>query len=183
MLSANGFTMSIDKVQTIQDWPKPQKVKDIQSFLSFADFYCRFIYNYSDITVLLTRLTRNGNPWAFTEECRGPFNYLNKAFTLASILSHWVPNRPMAVETNTSDYALGTILSLFDDEGVLNPVAFHSQTFTGAKLNYDVHDKELLAIFEAFQHWRHYLEGSSSPIDVVTDHKNFEYFATMKLLT
>jgi RNase H-like domain found in reverse transcriptase len=87
------------------------------------------------------------------------------------------------VETDASDYALGAILSLFDEEGVLHPVAFHSRTFTGAKLNYNVHDKELLAIFEAFQRWQHYLEGSGSPIDVVTDHKNLEYFATTKLLT
>src|SRR6266436_6237088 len=62
-------------------------------------------------------------------------------------------------------------------------MAFHSRTFTGAELNYDVHDKELLAIFEAFQRWRHYLEGTPTPIDVVTDHKNLEYFSTTKLLT
>jgi RNase H-like domain found in reverse transcriptase len=55
--------------------------------------------------------------------------------------------------------------------------------FTSPELNYDVHDKELLAIFEAFQHWRHYLKGSADPIDVVTDHKNLEYFSTTKLLT
>ena len=51
------------------------------------------------------------------------------------------------------------------------------------ELNYDVHDKELLAIFEAFKIWQHYLEGSASPIDVVTDHKNLEYFSTTKVLT
>jgi RNase H-like domain found in reverse transcriptase len=175
--------MSVDKVQTIQDWPEPWKVKDIQSFLGFANFYRRFIYNYSDITVPLTRLTRKGTPWVFTEEFQESFNFLKKAFTSAPILSHWVPDRPLVVETDTSDYALGAILSLFDEEGILHPVAFHSRTFTSAELNYDVHDKELLAIFEAFQHWRHYLEGSGSPIDVVTDHKNLEYFATTKLLT
>jgi RNase H-like domain found in reverse transcriptase/Reverse transcriptase (RNA-dependent DNA polymerase) len=183
MLSADGLTMSVDKVQTIQDWPEPRKIKDIQSFLGFANFYRRFIYNYSNITVPLTRLTRKGTPWLFTEECRESFNFLKKAFTSAPILSHWVPNRPLVMETDASDYALGAILSLFDEEGVLHPVAFHSRTFTGAKLNYDVHDKELLAIFEAFQRWRHYLEGSGSSIDVVTDHKNLEYFATPKLLT
>jgi RNase H-like domain found in reverse transcriptase len=75
----------------------------------------------------------------------------------------------MVMETDASDYALGAILSLFDDEGVLHPVAFHSRTFTGAELNYNVHDKELLATFKAFQHWQHYLEGSGSPIDVVTE--------------
>jgi RNase H-like domain found in reverse transcriptase/Reverse transcriptase (RNA-dependent DNA polymerase) len=155
MLSADGLTMSIDKFQTIKDWPEPWKIKDIQSFLGFTNFYCCFIYNYSDIAVPLTRLTRKGTPWVFNKECQESFNYLKKAFTLAQILSHWVPDRPLLVETDTLDYALNSILSLFDEEGVLHPVAFHSQTFTGAELNYNVHDKELLAIFEAFQHWRH----------------------------
>ena len=59
----------------------------------------------------------------------------------------------------------------------------HSRSFNSAELNYDTHDKELLAIFEAFKHWWQYLEGSRSPIDVVTNHKNLEYFATTKILT
>jgi len=63
------------------------------------------------------------------------------------------------------------------------PIAFYSQTFSALELNYDIHDKELLAIFEAFKIWRHYLEGSALPIDVVTDHKNLEYFSTTKILT
>ena len=62
-------------------------------------------------------------------------------------------------------------------------IAFHSCTFMPPELNYNVHDKELLAIFEAFKIWCHYLEGSLTPIDVVTDHKNLEYFSTTKLLT
>ena len=87
------------------------------------------------------------------------------------------------METDASDYALVAILSAYDVEGALHPIAFHSQTFTGPELNYDVHDKELLAIFKVFKQWRHYLEGSAEPIDIVTDHKNLEYFSTMKLLT
>jgi Reverse transcriptase (RNA-dependent DNA polymerase) len=69
MLSADGLTMSEDKIQMIRDWPEPRRVKDIQSFLGFANFYRHFIHNYSDITVPLTRLTWKGIPWAFTEEC------------------------------------------------------------------------------------------------------------------
>jgi len=65
----------------------------------------------------------------------------------------------------------------------IHPVVFHSRTFSALELNYDVHDKELLAIFKAFKIWRHYLEGSALPIDVVTDHKNLEYFSTTKVLT
>ena len=54
--------------------------------------------------------------------------------------------------------------------------------FSALELNYDIYNKELLAIFEAFKIWQHYLEGSTSPIDVVTDHKNLEYFSTTKTL-
>ena len=70
-----------------------------------------------------------------------------------------------------------------DSEGDIHPIAFHSCTLNLTELNYDTHDKELLAIFEAFTIWRHYLEGSRLKINVVTDHKNLEYFSTTKMLT
>jgi len=68
-LSPNGLTMLQDKVTTICDWPEPRKVKDIQSFLGFANFYHRFIFNYSDIVVPLTRLTWKDAPWDFSDVC------------------------------------------------------------------------------------------------------------------
>ena len=86
------------------------------------------------------------------------------------------------METDTSDYALTTILSIVNEENEVHPVAFHSHTFTMAELNYDTHDKELLAIFEAFNIWQYYLEGPACPINVVTDYKNLEYFSTTKIL-
>src|SRR5882724_9765999 len=76
MLSPKGLTMSLYKFQVIQDWPVPQKVKDIQSFLSFANFYCCFIYGYSEITVPLTHLTCKGTPWHFSDECHSTFEAL-----------------------------------------------------------------------------------------------------------
>jgi len=76
------------------------------------------------------------------------------------------------VETNTSDYALAAILSIMTKDNEIHPIVFYSQTFFTLELNYNVHDKELLAIFEAFKIWQYYLEGSASPINVVTDHKN-----------
>jgi len=92
-------------------------------------------------------------------------------------------NPSKIVETDISDYALAAILSIVNEDNKVHPVAFHSHTFTVAELNYDTHNKELLAIFEAFKIWRHYLEGSAYPIDVVTDYKNLEYFSTTKVLT
>ena len=183
ILSRDGLTMAESKIKAILDWPEPRKVRDIQSFLGFANFYRRFIHNYSEIVLPLTRLTRKGVPWDFDQKCRDSFNALKSAFTSAPVLHHWVPDHQITVETDASDYAIAGILSITSDSGELHPVAFHSRTLSGAELNYDTHDKELLAIFEAFKTWRHYLEGSATPIDVVTDHKNLEYFSTSKILT
>jgi len=178
ILSPTGLSMDPAKVQTIQDWPEPRKVKDVQSFLGFANFYRRFIHEYSDIVVPLTRLTRKDLKWNFSDACRDAFNKLKTAFQSAPVLTHWIPDTPITVETDASDYAIAAILSITLSNGEIHPVAFHSRTLSAPELNYDTHDKELLAIFEAFQKWRHYLEGSGSPVDVVTDHKNLEYFAT-----
>jgi hypothetical protein len=153
ILSPAGLTMASDKVQTIQDWPEPRRVKDIQSFLGFANFYQRFIYNFSDITVPLTRLTRKNIPFNFGNKECDAFNYLKSAFTSTPILTHWIPDRPIIVETDASDYALAAILSIELENGEIHPVAFHSRSFNPTKLNYDVHDKELFAIFEAFHIW------------------------------
>ena len=140
--------MSPDKIQTISDWPEPRKVKDIQSFLGFTNFYCRFIFNYSDIVVPLTRLTRNDAPWNFSEDCRRSFNALKHAFTTAPILTHFIPDTPIIVETNASDYAVAGILSITCADREICPVAYYSWTLTTLELNYDTHDQELLTIFD-----------------------------------
>ena len=94
-LSPDGLTMSQDKVTAICNWPKPRKVKDIQSFLGFANFYHHFIFNYSNIVVPLTWLTRKDAPWNFSEDCRRSFNRLKEAFTTAPILTHYQPGAPI----------------------------------------------------------------------------------------
>ena len=87
------------------------------------------------------------------------------------------------MKTDASDYALTTVLSIVNKENQLYLVTFHSCTFTIVELNYDIHDKELLAIFEAFKIWQHYLESLAYSIDVVIDHKNLKYFSTTNVLT
>ena len=190
-----GLKMDESKVQTIRDWLRPRNVRDIQSFLGFANFYRRFIHNYSDLTVPLTRLTRKSSRWDWTPSCQDSFDSLKNSFTSAPVLAHWQPNSKITIETDASDYAIAVIISInpsptdlaSDSDSApkpdLHPIAFHSRTLNPTELNYDTHDKELLAIFEAFRVWRHYLEGSEHVIDVVTDHKNLEYFATTKMLT
>jgi len=153
VLSPSGLTMSDAKVKTIQEWLEPKKIKNIQSFLGFANFYRCFIFNYSNIVILLTHLTRKNTSWNFDDKYRMVFNTLKQAFISAPILMHWVLDIQLVVETNVSDYALAAILFIMTKNNEIYPIAFHSQTFSTPELNYDVHDKELLAIFKAFKIW------------------------------
>ena len=113
ILSPSGLTMAADKVQVIQDWPEPWKIKDIQSFLGFANFYRHFIPHYSNIAILLTCLTRKGSTWDFSDKCCSTFNTLKKAFTTAPVLMHRIPGSPLIIETDTLDYTLAAILSTY----------------------------------------------------------------------
>ena len=111
--------MAADKVQVIQDWPEPRKIKDIQYFLGFANFYRCFIPHYSNIAVLLTRLTHKGSAWDFSDKCASAFNTLKKAFTTAPVLMHWILGSLLIIEMDASDYTLTAILStvsLMDNE-------------------------------------------------------------------
>ena len=120
----------------------------------------------------------------FHWECkqREVFEKLKKKFILAPILASFNPEKKIILETNASDQALGSCLSQPNAEKQLHPVAYRSRKFSGPELNYDVHNKELLAIVDAFEEWRAYLKGSRYPIVVYSDHKNLSYFTTtMKL--
>jgi len=134
ILSPSGLTMSDDKIKIIQDWPESKKVKNIQSFLGFANFYHWFIFNYLDIVIPLTHLTQKDIPWKFDSSCQDAFNSLKKAFIFTPILTHWIPD--------VSDYALTAILSIVNEDNEVHSVAFHSHTFTAAELNYNTHNKE-----------------------------------------
>jgi len=153
ILSSSGLTMSNNKVKIIQDWLEPKKVKDIQFFLDFSNFYYQFIFNYLDIIILLTHLTQKDISWKFDFFCHDAFNSLKKAFISTSILTHWIHNTQLIMETNALNYALTAILSIVNEENEVYPVVFHSCTFTTAELNYNTYDKELLAIFKAFKIW------------------------------
>jgi hypothetical protein len=104
------------------------------------------------------------------------------AFTSAPILIHPDPAKPFIVETDASNFALGAILSQFGIDGLLHPVAFYSQKLTSAEINYQVYDKELLAIITTFKQWRRYLAGVQHRVQILTDHKNLLYFTTTRTL-
>src|SRR6266481_3505334 len=117
MLSLSGLGMAQNKIQAIQDWPEPHKVRDIQSFLGFVNFYCRFIYGYSVIAVPLMHLTKKNIPWDWSDKFQTSINTLKKAFTMAPVLTHWILDTPIMIETDASDYALAAVQLVYHWEG------------------------------------------------------------------
>lgn len=125
-------------------------------------------------------LTKKGGAFDFDAPCMKPLNLLKKLFTEAPILKSFDWERDVIVETDSSDHVSAGVLSQYHDEGILHPVAFFSKKLTPTECNYEIYDKELLAIIRRFEEWRPELEGTPSPIRVITDHKNLEYFMSTK---
>ena len=127
IVSGHGLKMDKTKVQTILDWPEPRNLKALQSFLGFANFYQKFIFNYSKKTCHLSSLTKKDIKCEFDPEAQKQFEALKLAFTTAPILQHFNPELSTTIETDASDYALGAILSqVLGNPKVKHPVAFNS---------------------------------------------------------
>jgi len=179
--TTEGLKMDPKKVEAIVSWEVPKTVRDVQCFLGFANFYRIFIKNYSQVAAPLTRLTCK-DKFEWGPQAEKAFQDLKMAFTTAPILVHPDFTKAFYLETDASDFALGAVLSQMGIERKLHPVAFYSRKFSAAEINYEIHDKELLAIVDSFQEWRHFLEGAAHPVTVYTDHKNLEYFMSARVL-
>ncbi|KAK3575266.1 hypothetical protein QTP86_023382 [Hemibagrus guttatus] len=132
----------------------------------------------------LTSLLR-GKPkkLTWTDQARTAFQQLKNCFTTAPILQHPDPDLPFVVEVDASSSGLGVVLSQRHGEpGKLHPCAFYSRKLTSTEVNYDVGNRELLAIKAALEKWRHWLEGVRHPFQVLTDHRNLEYLRGVKRL-
>ncbi|MBW0583152.1 hypothetical protein O181_122867 [Austropuccinia psidii MF-1] len=181
VVSSEGLKMDQAKVQQILNWPPPRNLKALQSFLGFANFYRRFIKNYSKKISSLTSFLKKDSHFPLNEEALRQFHQLKEAFTTAPILSHFDPSLPTIVETDASDYALGAVLSQISDSGK-NPIACDSCKCLPAELNYEIHDKELLGIVWALKRWRAFLLSLSSSFEVFTNHSALQYFMSSKIL-
>ena len=142
VMSALGVQMEDEKIKAIKSWPEPNLVQDIQVFIGFANFYWRFIQGFSKVAAPLTSILKTGltantlsqklrvdqalneklskskNPAFLTANARQAFIQLRQGFTEAPILSHFDPERHIRIETDTSGYAIGSVLSqLTSDSG------------------------------------------------------------------
>jgi hypothetical protein len=181
IISDKGVQMDPAKVNSVLAWPAPQSVHDIQVFLGFANFYRRFIEGFSRIVTPITALLKKRIPFRWTKAAQDGFDKLKSSFTTAPILRHFDPNRPAIIEADSSDYAAGGVLSQRDEDGKLHPCAFYSRKYNATELNYEIYDKEMLAVVECLETWRHHLEGSGNKTTIFSDHKNLLWFTETKI--
>ena len=102
----------------------------------------------------------------------------DSSFSTAPILAMWQEDRETVLETDASGWATGGCLSQFDERGLLRPVAYHSKKLSPTECNYDINDKELLAIIRCLHEWRGELIGLQKPFLILTGHHNLKYFLT-----
>jgi hypothetical protein len=174
--------MDPEKVKTIIEWKTPRSATDVLRFNGFCNFYRRFIRNYSKVVTPLINLTKKNAPFNWTQACEEAFELLKNTVASAPTLKPFDWTKEAVVETDASDFVSAGVLSQHDDEGILRPVAFFSKKHTSVECNYEIYDKELLAIVRCFEEWRPELEGSETPIKVLSDHRNLEYFMSTKML-
>ncbi|KAL0146797.1 hypothetical protein M9458_057736 [Cirrhinus mrigala] len=184
VIDHHGVRMDEGKVDAVVSWPKPNSIKELQRFLGFANFYRRFIQGFSHITNPLTNLLK-GHPKTlnWTIEASTAFETLKKAFTQAPLLTHPDPDLPFVVEVDASTTGVGAVLSQHHGTPPrLHPCAYFSRKLSPAEKNYDIGNRELLAIKLALEEWRHWLKGANHPFQVITDHKNLQYLRDAKRL-
>ena len=166
--------MDPKKIAAVKEWPVPRNLKELQQFLGLGNWLRRFIKDYSGIVKPLTSLTGKAE-WNWTIDAQEAYEELKERLCNPPVLM--IPNGegPFRVEADASGFATGGVL-LQKQEGKWHIVAYRSSTLSDAERNYEIYDKEMLAIVQALKEWRHYLLGASQPFEVWTDHANLTYF-------
>jgi len=184
LIRKSGVRMHPSKLDTIASWQPPVSVRGVQKWLGFMNFYQHFIKNYAKLALPLNDLTRKDSPTPFklTPDTLTSFEAMHDAFQSAPLLMHFNHSKSSFLHTDASDFAIAAILSQYGEDSELHPVAFFSRKLTPAEINYDVHDKEMLAVIQGLKEFRPWLSGTIIPILVITDHKNLEYFMTQRQL-
>ena len=182
LVERDEIRMNSIKIVAIIAWETPTNLVQIQSFFEFVNFYRRFIKGFSRVTKALTRMTKKNFEFEWTSACESVFQEFKRRVTEASILTHFNSELETIIESDSSDYVSVEILFQKEKDDVVRFVAFFSKTLLSAECNYEIYDKELLAIIRCFEKWRPELQSVSESIKVLTDHKSLKYFMITKKL-
>ncbi|ESK88108.1 pro-pol protein [Moniliophthora roreri MCA 2997] len=174
--------MDETKLAGIKDWEAPKTVKGVRSFLGFANFYRKFIGKYVELAQPLHDLTKKNAKFKWTKLCNVAFEVLKNKFLQRPILQMLDDERPFIIKADTSKWATGAVLKQKGPDGDLHPCRYISHAFTPAERNYEIYNRELLAIVNVLKAWEHYLLGGAHLVTVLSDHKNLTYFRTAQKL-
>ena len=180
-IGADGLCVAPDKVDAVKSWPTPRNPHDVRSFLGLAGFYRRFVQNFSKLALPLTELTHDKAPWVWAEPQQTSFESLKAALCSAPVLILPDPSKPFVLNCDSCAYAIGATLQQDHGNG-LQPVAYRSKKLSPAERNYDVREREFMAIMDACSHWRHYLH-CDEPFVLKSDHSSLVHYMTMPNLT
>ncbi len=183
IVSEQSLCMNFIKVKVIVNWATLINLKEVQSFVRFINFYRHFIKNFLKLVKSFTQLTRKNTSFVWNEVCVQAFDDLKKQVSSISVLRHFDFKRQTILEIDTSDYIKDEILSQYDDERVLDSVAFYSKSMILAECNYHIYDKKLLVIIQCFEHWRLKLECTKLLIQIFINHQTLKIFMKNKQLT
>jgi len=176
IIGLEGIKMEKEKMRGVLEWPTPKCVKDVQKFLGLANYYHRFIQGFVSIARPLHDMVKKDRKWEWTERQEEAFEELKKRFMQEPVFAALDLDKKMRMEVDASDYAIGGVLSMEEEEGKWRLVAFLSKSLNETERNYEIHDKEMLAIIRGLESWRHLLEGIQFKFEIWMDHKNLEYF-------
>ena len=151
IISADGVKMDQKKVKAIVEWDSPKNLPDLCGLLGFSNFYRQFILGYSKVVSPMIKLMKKDVKFAWNMECEVAFQQLKNRLISAPIFMHFDAEREIIIETDASDYVSAGIISQYDDNSVLHLVADFSKKHLPAEYNYEIYDKELMAIIRCFE--------------------------------
>jgi len=151
IIGEDGVRMEKEKVQGVIEWPMPKSVKDVQKFLGLANYYRRFVKDFAKIAKLLHEMMRKEMKWNWGERQQKTFEELKERFTTEPVLVIPDLDKEMRVEADASDFTTGGVLSMKCEDKRWRPVAYISKSLNKAERNYEIHDKEILAIIQCLE--------------------------------
>jgi hypothetical protein len=182
IISEKSVSMDPKKIRGITEWEILRTVKEVRSFLGFANFYRKFIDHYSKKARPLHDLTKKDTHWTWKKEQQDAFETVKRSFVEKVILKTPEQGKQYFMAMDASLTGTGGVLMQKDNNGDLRLLSFISSTFTLPERNYEIYDWELLAMVKGLKEWRHYLEGASHPVVAWVDHDNLMYFRNPQCL-
>jgi len=167
VVSGDGIATDPQKVKIVTDWPVPNSVKEVRSFLALAGYYRRFVKGYANIAAPLHALTKKNQSFVWNEKTQKAFESLKEALTTPPILAMSEDNGEFVLDTDASDQTIGAVLSQVQD-GTEKVIAYASRSLDKREINYCITRKELLSIVYSLKYFKQYLMGRRFKIRRIT---------------